>query len=146
MLASSVSLPVVGAAPCASAASAARTLHLYGAMYTRTASGTATLTVVSAADYSVTINAVGLPSPTTLQVKPQRRTYLAWVIDRLAPKAMMGVLHLIYDPASGHYTAKGMVMLTHVTQIIVTADTKAMQMMPTMPMVAVLNSNRSGKM
>jgi len=130
----------------ASAASAGRTMHLYGGMYAMKASGTATVTKAGAGDYSISIVATGLPSPRTLKVKPQRRTYLAWVIDGKNPKGMMGVLHLTFRQATGTYAAKGMVMLAHVTQIIVTADTKATQQMPTMPMASVLNSNASGKM
>ncbi len=127
----------------ASASSMTRTLHLHGGMYARKAMATAKITQTSMDDYRIQITAEGLPAADMLHVKPQRHAYIAWAIDGMDKHAMMGVLPLTLNKATGTYTVNRVVMLKHVTRIIVTAEKSAMQHMPTMPEVTVLDSSMS---
>lgn len=133
----------LAAAPAASAASMTRTLALHGGMYAPKAMATARITQVSAGDYRIRITAAHLPAPAMLHVKPQRHAYLAWAIDGMDKHAMMGIIPLTLNKATGVYSANRVVMLKHVTKIVVTAETNAMQHMPTMPEVTVLSSGKA---
>jgi hypothetical protein len=144
LVAAGLGLTLFSMGSAASAAGMTRTLQLHGGMYTRKAMATARVTQVSADDYRIQITAQGLPDPTMLHVKPQRHAYQAWVIDGMDKHAMMGILHLALDKAGHTYRANGVVMLRHVTRIMVTADKSAMQHMPTMPEVTVLDTGGRG--
>src|SRR5579871_2907300 len=65
-----------------SAASAAttHTLRLTATRMASHAHGTAVVTQTAPGDYRITINAGGLPVPSTLPTKVKRHVYIAWVI------------------------------------------------------------------
>ena len=136
----------ISAIPAAEAATMSHTLMLHGSMHARKAMGSAKVTMVSTGDYRVQITAEGLPAPEMLHVIPVRHAYLAWVIDGMDKHSMMGVIHLTWDKATSTYRADSVVMIKHVTEIAVTADKSAMQHMPTMPEVGVLDSSGKGGM
>lgn len=144
LIAGGLAVALAGAAPSAFAASMTRTLHLHGGMYTRKAMASAKVTEVSKDDYRVQITAEGLPNPAMLHhVMPVRHAYLAWVIDGMAKHGSvmaMGVIPLTWHKATSTWTANRVLMVQHVTRIYVTADKSAMQHMPTMPEVTVLDS------
>ena len=145
LAASGLAVAGAGSIPTASAAMT-RTMHLHGGMYTHKAMATARVTEVSKDDYRIQITASGLPAPEMLHVKPQRHAYIAWIVDGMDKNAMMGVIPLTLDKASGVYSANKVVMVKHVTRIVVTADKSAMQHMETMPAVTVLDTSMKAGM
>lgn len=134
-------------APLAAASSSmAMTMHLHATKYAPKAMATAMVTQVSSADYRIQVTAEGLPSPTKLMATPKRTAYLLWVIDSKNKHDMMGVVHLKYDSATKNYTANQVVMIKAVSRLIVTADKSAMQSMPTMPEITVLDTQMGAGM
>ena len=131
---------LIAAVP-ASASSMTRTMHLHGGMYAHKAMATAKITQTAPDDYRIQITAEGLPAADMLHTTPKRHAYIAWAIDGMDKHAMMGVLPLTLNTATGTYSVNRVVMLKHVTRIVVTADKSAMQHMPTMPEITVLDSS-----
>ena len=103
------------------------------------ARGVVTVTLASAGKFTVHIDARGLPKPTTLKSNNVRRTYLAWFINGTDMKNM-GVLTLKAGPKAGDYFADGTVNLPAVTEVMITADLKPAQPMPTMPQITLLQT------
>ncbi|HVA91797.1 MAG TPA: hypothetical protein VNL71_18375 [Chloroflexota bacterium] len=135
-----LALGLAAAAAPATAASHTMTMALHGAKLAHMAMASVKITMISNGDYRIQVDAAGLPAPTSLKVKPRRSVYLVWVIDGKHKNSAMAVLALKRNPANGHYTTNGVVMIQEVTEISVTADLSAKQHMPTMPMVEVLSS------
>lgn len=128
----------------AGAASMSHAYALHGSGQFSKAIGSATVTQISKGDVKVVITAEHLPNPAMLHVKPARHAYVAWLINGMMAKhsGMMGTAHLalMWDKATGNYTAKGTAMIDEVTNIVITAEASPMAHAPTMPEVTALSS------
>ena len=135
---------LVVAGPARAATMAPHTYALHGSGQFKTAMASAVVTQVSKGDFSVSIVAEHLPSPSMLHVKPVRKVYVAWLINGMAKQGSMMAtprLALMYDKKTGNYTAKGAVMADNVTGVIVTAEPSPMGHAPAMPEVTALTSS-----
>ena len=140
-------IALVVTVPSASAAMMTQTMHLHGGMYTHKAMATAKITEVSTDDYRIQITAEGLPAPDMLHVKPARHAYLAWIINGIDKKSMMGVVPLHAQQSHRQlHGEQGRDDQARQRGIVVTADKGAMQHMPTMPEVTVLTSSMKSGM
>ncbi len=117
------------------------TMDLHPTKVTPKATGAVTVKAAGAGQFAIHVDAHGLPKPATLKSKNVRRTYLAWIINGKDMKNM-SVLTLKAGRNAGDYTADGTVTLPLVSEVMITADVKPAQTMPTMPQITLLQTGK----
>jgi len=136
-------LGAVGALPVPSAAEAAETTSAYALRHTAyapAALATARVTVLHMGVYRLRILATHLLAPETLRVAPQRHVYLAWAFDGKDPGGALRAAPLVFHRSTGAYSADGIVRITHITELFITADKASGREAPTIPEVSVLST------
>lgn len=114
-------------------------MELMGTKLVPKACGSATIDPSGTGKWKIHVEARGLPQPSTLKGKPVRSVYLLWVIADAHMKNM-AVITMKAGAKPGVYVADATVSLAAVHGLSITADLKAGQKMPTMPMVTVLET------
>lgn len=113
---------------------------LHGTGRFRSSTASAIVTRLAVDQFRLSITAAHLPVPMILHVRLARHVYVAWLVDDalMHGPLRMAAVGLIATGAAGTYAGQGIVTISYVTSVIVTAEPTAQGSMPRMPILTVL--------
>ena len=106
------------------------------------ATAVAAVTRLTADRFSVSLAADALPPPTIVHAKFARRAYVAWLVNGgvMRGPLRMAAVGLTATGGDGHYAGRGVVSISGVTSVLISAEPTARAYMPILPILAVLAS------
>lgn len=106
------------------------------------ATAVATVTRLTADRFSVSLAAEHLPAPTIVHAKFARHAYVAWLVNGgvMHGPLRMAAVGLTATGGGGHYAGWGVVRISGITSVIISAEPTAQAYMPILPILTVLAS------